>query len=157
MPEQISDILTPDKHNLDREWERQPKLLYKYDKRLADAVQEQDTAEAALDVIKAELFLKMRDDPSEFDLVKATEAALNAAIVLQPGYKNALRAVHNAKHKVGVVRGIVFALQQKKAALDNLVQLHFGEYYARKPKSGTVEKFDEMEKRMIRRRGKERR
>jgi len=152
MPERIEDILKPDKHNLDREWERQPNLLYKYDKKLADAQQDLDEKEAYAELVRAELFLNMRENPDEYDLIKATDAMVTAAIQTQSKYRAAKRGIIQARHRVSVLKGIVFSLQQKRHALDNLTQLHFGEYFARKRKDETLDRVERVGKRVRKRR-----
>lgn len=145
-------FLNIDQHNLDAEWLKQPALYFKWAKKAADARRAHEEAKSELDVVKAELSRAIREDPENYGLEKVTEGAVTAAIPEQKEYKVALKAVFDARHSADVYSAVVVALEHRKRALENIVDL-FGMNYFSKPKAPTAEaaeKFDEASKREVR-------
>jgi hypothetical protein len=128
---------TPDKFNptidpnrLDEEWLVQPRMYFKYAKRLADARLAVEEKKNRMEAIAAEIGNDMRLDPSAFDMAKATEESVKGMILTQPLYKNAHAAWLKAKHEADILAAAVTALDHRKKALENLVELHGQAYYA---------------------------
>jgi hypothetical protein len=118
-------------HELDREWVEQPKLYYKWAKKLADKRLYLDEAKANFDLVKADLDARIRADPDEFDLgEKVTEASVQACILRQVEYVNAQQELNAARHEVNVLEAGVSALDHRKRALEKLVDLYGMQYFA---------------------------
>lgn len=115
---------------LDIEWLEQPNLMLKYGKLVVQARKEYDLAKENLDVVKAELDKEIRNDPAKFDLPKATESAIVAAILTHPKYRQASERLVEAKYNLGMYQTAANAIETKKAALENLVKLHGQQYFA---------------------------
>ena len=123
------DILI-DETALDVEWLEQPRLMMKYTRYAADTRQEMDLARENLDLVRAELDKKIRNDPDRYDLVKITEGAVTNTIIAQPAYKDAMERFLVTKYEYEVAQGAVRAFDQRKSALENLVRLHGQQYFA---------------------------
>jgi len=71
------------------------------------------------------------------------------------GYQIALHEYNKVKHNYGILQAAVRALDHKKAALENLVRLYVGGYYASpvepKEKKTTIkeDKFDDVQNRKL--------
>ena len=123
-------ILQIDELRLDREWTRQPKLMWEFGERLADARRDHEAAKNVLEATAAEVDAEIRKDPKAFGLDKVTEAVVKNAVVLCEDYETTQAEVLQAKHRVDVLAAIVNALEHKRRALENLVSLHGMSYFA---------------------------
>ncbi len=153
-PDQIELDIHPDPNRLDEEWVGQPRLRFRYGQELAEARRTLAQAKAELDVVEAELSLRVRAKPDEYDLEKVTEAVVSATVEVQPKRKRARQAVVDAQHEVDVLDAAVSAIDHRKKALEDLVQLHLAGYFAtpRAP-AGVKDEVDSMSQRTTWRRG----
>ena len=119
-----------DELQLDKEWIRQPRLFRKYAFAVADAKLAVANRKADLDLAKADLGLKIREDPETFGVKKVTDASVGAAVIVQAEYRTALRRYNKAKHGLDMLMAVVEALEHRKKALENLVQLFSMNYFA---------------------------
>lgn len=115
---------------LDVEWLGQPRLMMKYGRLLAEARRALDDAKEFLDYTRAQLDNKIRQDPESYDLTKATDTAVAAAILLQEEYKEASGTFIQAKFDVELLSTATRAVDGRKTALENLVRLHGMSYFA---------------------------
>lgn len=125
---------TINKHALDEEWLDQPKQYHYYALKLVEARVDEDEAKQRLELTKAELDLEVRQHPEHFNLTKVTEATVAGAILMHPEFKEHQETVSSAKHTTGIVAAAVHTLDQKRRALENLVEL-FGMDYFSEPKA----------------------
>lgn len=146
-------ILNIDQHNLDKEWTEQPKLYLDFATALATARQEADQAKAELEIVDAELDKNIRLHPTRFDIDgKITENVVSNTILAHKSHTKAYQRLIAAKHEVAVLQAAVEALEHRKKALENLVQLWLASYFAEpRVKGETREKMEEAEKRNVRR------
>ncbi len=124
------DFLNIDLEHLEDEWVKQPGLVAKFGELAADARQEFDEAKRRLDVVKADVGKKIREDPDEYGLSKSTVDAVNAAIILQPEVEEAEQDVINARHEFNVYEAMMTALDNRKKALEGVVYLHGQSYFS---------------------------
>jgi hypothetical protein len=96
---------------------------------LAEANAEVDELKDRLEKIKAELDLEARDDLTG-KAGKFTEAMVSSWVFRNERYIVALNDLREAQRKAAILKAEVQALDQRKAALENLVRLHGQEYYA---------------------------
>lgn len=147
------ELFNIDPDNLDEEWLEQPKFVLKYLLKAADARERLDRAKAKLDVTRAELDKMIREDPTTFDILaeRVTEAMVAAAISLQPEFKEANDEIISAKHDLDIANAVVTALDHRKRALENLVDLH-GMGYFSEPQATSAGRnvVDEITKRKVR-------
>lgn len=122
--------LTVDENNLLNEWKGQAALMLEYGTLLADAMQEEDEAKAALAVKAAELERDIRSDPGAYDVERITETAVAAAIPVQPDHAVAMKKLNKARHGVRVLRAAVDALAHRKSTLQGMTDLWLRQWYA---------------------------
>ncbi len=126
------EILHIDKHLLDEEWVNQPKLYFEYASELAQARMELEEVKAEFDVVKAETDLNIRSNPTDYELPeKTTEVMIGKALILTDEYAAAQKDVFTVKHRVDILSGAVTALDHRKKALENLVDLHGRSYFSK--------------------------
>jgi hypothetical protein len=116
--------------NLEKECADQATLYREHAELLAEANFEMDEASAELDVVKAELGFAIRAAPKKFGVERISEKAVEEAMVLQPEYQDAKKAVNSAKRAVGILKAAVGGLDHKKQSLENLTYLQGQGYYA---------------------------
>lgn len=153
--EQMRLDIDVDLNRLDEQWVGQVRLRRHYGRLLADARRDLADAKAELKLVEAELKLAIRTKPDEFDLDKVTESAIEATVVVQPRYKAAQRRVIECQHEVDVLdESAVAAIDHRKKALEDLVQLYLSGYFAapRAPE-GAKESMADREQREAFRRG----
>ena len=86
-----------DETALDLEWLNQPALFMKYARHSAKARRDVDEAKQNLDICKAEMDRKVREDPNKYGLDKVTEGAITSAILTTATYKKAYQDYLDAK------------------------------------------------------------
>lgn len=153
-----SSILQIDENRLEYEWINQPTLVFKYAKKLADARFKFDEAKAELEVTEADIANTIRKAPELYDLKKVTEGAVKETIPLQSEYKAAVQELNKAKHTVEVYAAVVSALDNRKKALEKLVDLWMANYFStpRAPNREASDKMEEQSKRDVRTKMKKR-
>lgn len=122
--------LTDAELDLDGKWVNQPNLVYQYSKIAAEAARELSRQEKAVKGIEADLAVKMRTKPARYGIEKVTEAAITAAVKTHDKYKEALDLLVDLEYKVALTRGICFALNDRRYALQSLTTLHTNNYAA---------------------------
>ena len=115
---------------LEWEWARQPGLREESGRRLAGARLRHSEAKDALAVTEAEVALEVRDNPSKFGLQKATEASIEAATTIDVRVGEAKKLLNRAKHAVDVLESYVAAVDHKKHALQDEVQMLLAGFFA---------------------------
>ena len=145
-----------DVNRLDEEWVRQPALYHEHAMILADARQSHEQKKAELEVLAAEIDRDVRTRPSAFGLEKITEAVVANTVLIQPPYRLLQKEVIEAKHNVAIAESAVAALDHRKKALENLVQLRLSDYFSEPRAKGPArEVMNEDRKRRIRSKGRE--
>jgi hypothetical protein len=120
-----------DKYSLDLEFEKHPMLYHEFAMDLILAEEERDTAKDKLELIRSQLDLAIRSDPKLFLIDKLTEGAINSTINQNKKFQESQATYNKAVNSVRVLKVAVESLNQKKAALENLVRLYLGEYYSK--------------------------
>lgn len=116
--------------HLERELAEQPTQVEFWATEAANAQLEMDRAKDALAVCEADLALAMRSDPSKFGIAKLTEDAIKANVAASPVRETAAEAYYRARHTYAIAQGAVNALEHRKRALSNLVDLYLGQYFS---------------------------
>lgn len=144
-------FLEIDQDQLDKEWLRQPKLVFEFAVQLSDARNFFDMAKTRADVMYAELDSEIRKNPDQYDITKVSEAAIRNAIYQEKSYKIKQMRVLKARKAMDVLQAAVTALEHKKRALESLVTL-FGQNYFSAPHASSINRdnLDEMTKRSVR-------
>ena len=119
-----------DESGLDVEWLRQPKLMFFYTKMVAELRRTLDRRKERLNIVKAELDKKIRQNPAYFDIEKITETAVSNTILTQEAYKEASADIIDTNYELSIAQAAVSALNDKRTALENLVRLYGQQYFA---------------------------
>ena len=126
-------LLGIDDHELVAEWQRQPQLMQTWTAYHADAILAMDAAKATMEVTKATQSREIRQEPMEFDLTKTSDPAVAACVLEQPIVKMKIKAYHEAKHRVAILAGAVASIEDRRRALQKIVDLHGQDYYREPP------------------------
>ena len=125
------DFLTPDINQLDWEWVRQPKLYFHWSEKLRKAKKRMDRAERDFKLVQSDIDLEIRKKPKKFGLdAKPFEKAITSTIVQQKKYKAAQKEVFKRQDRANTLRNVVASLDQRRKALENLVDLWTKQYFA---------------------------
>lgn len=117
-------------NSLDIEWCKQASTFCEYGMEQAQARRTDDQLKEALEVVAAKLDQKIRRNPASYGMEKLTEAGVKAAVLLDPEYAEAVRKFQDAQFELEVMGVAVRGMDQKKAALENLVRLQGQSYFA---------------------------
>ena len=117
---------------LDVEWLDQANRFGRYAEAAAYAEQKLDKAKETLEVIKAQLDSRIRQDPDKYlgKDVKITNPAVDAVILQHKDYTEANETYLKAKLNFGLLTAAVKTMAQRKDALENLVRLQGQNYFA---------------------------
>lgn len=119
-----------DEDALDKEWLKQPSIVAKYARRQASARHELTLAKNKYEAIRAETRNKIRRDPTGYGLAKPTETALNDAVDCAAPVKAAQGEIADLQFAFDACCAAMTALDHKKKALENLVDLLAMDYYS---------------------------
>jgi len=117
-----------DKRDLDGQWEQQPALFFEYASKSAMADALVDDVKDEIERFKAQLDPQIRLRLSRAG--KFTEAMVAAALNDDERIQAMTETLRKAQLRAALLRASVKALDQRKAALENLVKLHGQEYFA---------------------------
>ncbi len=119
-----------DAQALDVEWLKQAELMRIYASHSALCKKEVDEAKEQLEAGRAEIEMDIRKAPETYGLGKITESAVSSTILLQEKYRELVKKYNEAKYENDMAVAAVRAVDQKKTALENLVQLLKASYFA---------------------------
>jgi hypothetical protein len=122
-----------DESALDVEWLNQPKLAMKYSQYYAECFKKKQQAEENIKVIRAELIKKANENPDEYlgDGVKPTVATVEAYFRTHKKHIAAKDAWIEACFQLNIAEAAKWEVSNsRKAALQNLVELHGQNYFA---------------------------
>jgi predicted nucleic acid-binding Zn-ribbon protein len=132
-----------DKHRLDHEWVRQPKMYHEAADRLASADDDVDRLKARFELIEAKVSLEIRESPSAFGLKKATDDAVEMATKLDDRYQKALGELNQAKARARHLKAEVSYLDQRKTSIEYLSRLRLADYFADPRINGEMRKAED--------------
>jgi hypothetical protein len=119
-----------DETSLDIEWLEQSSLMLKYGINESDLEKKKDLLKEKLDLTKADLDRKIRENPESFEISKITETVVANTIIMQDEYKEVYHEFLEVQHEYNIAKVAVRAIAQRKDALENLVRLHGQQYFA---------------------------
>lgn len=122
-------FLQIDTDRLDFELSRQPVLYDQWAQTLADAKLHLETAKNKLELKRCEIDMDVRSNPDAYGLSKVTDASVGVAVTQEAEYQAAYQTVLEARHAVDIFQGVVTALEHKKRALTDIVQLNNQNYF----------------------------
>lgn len=110
----------------------------------AEARMELASAEQKLEVAESNLAKRVRDVPGQYGLEKVTEAAIKEIVRTHASLAPAQLAVSDARHELELCGALVSALDHKKRALTNLVELHKAGYNGSSPVKASREQREQL-------------
>ena len=121
--------LAINQYQLDDEWLAQPAKVAEINVAWADAVLNRNRAKEYLEVVYAEMDLKIRKDCPE-ELVNPKEASYKNYITAHPEYRKAMEEFLTAEHQVNVLAAGTKAFSARGDALKNITQLYLSNYFS---------------------------
>ncbi len=113
-----------DEFRLDAEWAKQPGLVEMYSGYKADAREELASFEDDLEVAEAELSLDVRKRPDHYGFSsKPTDPTVKALVAADKEIRKIRARIIKVKHEIDLLTGILSALDSRKSALGDLVDL----------------------------------
>lgn len=110
---------------LDIEWIEQPRLYMKWAEISAKAEDRVKLTKEALEVTDAKIDNEIRSSGD-----KVTEVQIKAKISLDERHQKALQDYNDALYKSNLYSSAVRAMDHRKVALENMVRLMIGQYFA---------------------------
>lgn len=128
---------TVDESRLAEEWIAHPQRVYEYAQLAADTRVQLDELKRKDEVLRAEVGLSIRRHPESYGLTKITEGLVDSVITTNTEVQETMQQIIECKHKLDLALAAVTAMENKKKALECIVQLHATSYFAnpRNPKS----------------------
>lgn len=124
------DLLSIDEHRLDRECIQLPSQYRQAAFQAAQTSQTLDELRAELRVSEAELHQQIRATPGKFGLEKVTEGSIAEITLLHPKIMALEKRIRDLERKHSLEKILVAAMDYKKRALTNLVDLHVAGWHA---------------------------
>lgn len=124
------DLLQIDEHRLDRECSKLPSQYRQAAFQAADTSQNIDELKAELRVAEAELRLKIRTTPGQFGFEKVTEGTIGEIVTVSPKVIALEKKIRDLDKKLALEKVLVTAMDYKKRAITNLVDLHVAGWHA---------------------------
>ena len=118
-----------DEYHLDKEWLQQPMVFMRYSEKAAEADRVKKKVKEHLDIVQAEVDMEVRGKAAE-DGEKVTEKVVSSRVLLNEHYQEALGKLSQAEYEYAIMMAAVRAMDQRKAALENLVKLSLAGYYS---------------------------
>jgi len=119
-----------DPNALDVEWLNQSDLFLKYSAASAEADRVAKRAHETVKTIRSELRLEAAEGGEDLIGCKPTTDNVDAWVRTQDTYKKAKEDFHKREYEADILRGAVFAMRQRKDALEALVRLHGQNYFS---------------------------
>lgn len=119
-----------DESALDIEILEQPRLMMKYAEHSANTKRDADEADEELNIVRAELDKKIRQNPDAYGVDKITETVVSNTILLQPEYKEASKKRILANYEANMAKLAVQTISSRKDCLEAMVKLHGQLYFA---------------------------
>ena len=119
-----------DPESLDLEWLRHSSTFMQYSELKAEAKRELDRAKEKKKTIRSELILRARKGGPDLIGCKVTDQTVEAWYRTQEGYIDAVEELADAEYEHNILDGAIFAFQNRKTALENLVKLMLAGYFA---------------------------
>jgi response regulator RpfG family c-di-GMP phosphodiesterase len=134
-----SEHFTVDESHLAEEWIIHPQRVYEYAQLAADTRALFDELKRKDEVVRAELSLSVRRNPELYGLAKITEGLVDSIVTTDPAVQKSSQDIIACKHKLDLAMAAVTAMENKKKALECIVQLHATSYFANPRNPKTIE------------------
>ena len=129
-----------DQYALEEAWLGQAGRYAKWAEEAVNASYETDKLREDLDLKRAELDGKIRNDPASYGIAKITESAISAAILMNAEYQEASNKVLESSRNAKILSVARDAFEHRKKALEKLTDLFLASYWADKVPEKKIEK-----------------
>jgi len=123
-----AELVKIDLEKLDQAWLAQPRLMAVFGDEMARAHAEMMGVDAELKRTLAEIKLLYRKHPPSG--IKITESALQELVDSESSVRRLREQLVKCTERYERLRALVFALENRKSALENLVRLYNSEYFS---------------------------
>jgi hypothetical protein len=120
-----------DKNSLDTECLDQPARFMKYSKAYADAGLERDQKKQELVVERADLSMKIRNDPGEYGLDKVTEGSVQTALDTSKKIVGLTEELNQVQNQVNILGSAKEAFEHRRDMIKILAQLFVSGYWSK--------------------------
>ncbi len=129
--DELKNLLAIDRNKLDLECEGQADLYFNHALELAEAKNRLREAENKLEMHKADLVYKIKQDPLMYNLETATDKSTDSVVKSDKTYQALQRMVQAIENEVDIRNAFITALDHRKRMLQELVALHGQNYFAK--------------------------
>lgn len=131
-------IIHINEHELDKECVRLPAQFHQAAWQAAETARDIEEVRAELHVKQAEVNLAIRNSPPDkFGLDKFSEASIKEIACMDPKVRALEKKIRDLEHKMAMEKVLVTAMDYKKRALSNLVDLHAAGWFAQVRPTGS--------------------
>jgi len=127
--EDLRSRLSINVNSLHKDARIQPDLMARAGELLAECKMEMRRARLEADESKAHASRQIREDPEHYGIEKATQAAVDAAVLLTTSVKQASRELTDASYDVDRAAALADAFQHRKSMIQDEVRLYLGNYW----------------------------
>ena len=129
-------------NDLENEWIMQPSLYLHYADAHATALYERDLAKSKLEYTYAKMYSDIKKNWDKYFDTKPTEPAIKEYILSHPNLKKVEAKYTKACYSANALLAAKSAFDQRKVALQNLVQLRISGFYSepKAPKNSSINK-----------------
>ena len=130
-------------NDLQKEWIAQPSLYMKYSELLVDAQENERNAKENIDVVKAQVDLKIREsEPEDHGLKKFTDPTLKSLVDTHEKVKASKKEYNKKRKEAALMQAVVNAMDHRKKALEYLSRFHLSGF-------NCYPKLDEMDEKIF--------
>jgi len=115
---------------LEEEWMYQPSRFQKYAKILSNKIWDRDRMKQRIEIARSKIDKRIRKNPSDYGLEKATDSAVVAIINTDKEIRQLNKDLNRLNYEVNRYGGIKSSFEQKKSALEYLTRLYLAGYFA---------------------------
>ena len=127
---ELGGLLEIDPTGLDVEWLEQPGRFFSVSKLWSEAKKNLAQLEQLLDEKSAKVEKRIRKDPERYGIVKFSEGAVKSVLQTNEDLNDLKRKLIEVQYEVDVLGNATRAMDKRKDALQNLVQLCAMEYFS---------------------------
>lgn len=126
-----TEPLAINEHDLPFEFRRQSRLFRYWSIKASNARKEVNETKAKMELVEAELRLRINRRPAKFGLSeKPTLPLIEATVIAHPKYQEAVKAHIDAKYNLDVINSMVEGIQQKKPMLEKEGDFYLAGFFA---------------------------
>lgn len=135
--DESASILDINEFELDKECIRLPSQYGQAAWQAGETLRDIGEAKADLEVLEAEIHLKVRQNPGAYGITeKLTEGSIKEVTAINPKIRDLSKKLRALEHKLEMENVLVKAIDKKRSALGNLVDLHCAGYHSTVKPSG---------------------